>query len=296
METKKKRIGNDIRLAVDLRQFLGNEYLEERNVYSSSEPDFESIDQNPYVNKRYEVYYPNNGYGENSVDFKAEGTPISIRNVKAILVNIDKQKEYQEYLKKKSRFISRFPIEPGYDAYQPGAYDLCNSGYPTYRAYPHRPIYAGFGLHPHFWGLRKPLPMDDGCSFRAPVVATKLQNVVEVIFPARAQRFTGKYNLIIVAEVYCPGFNMANLKTVTVDIPEVIELVKTSAEGVDGDVTANVEDVIDIIGGYNTNSDVQPDVYVNSGSYSDNEIVLGRTDNTTVSIDTSEFTAWHEGD
>ena len=32
-EIKKIRIGNDIRLAVDLRQYIGNDALPERDVY-----------------------------------------------------------------------------------------------------------------------------------------------------------------------------------------------------------------------------------------------------------------------
>ena len=56
---KKIRIGNDIRLAVDLRQYLGDHYLYEREVYDKRQNEFENIDANPFVNKQYEVYYPN---------------------------------------------------------------------------------------------------------------------------------------------------------------------------------------------------------------------------------------------
>lgn len=86
---KKIRIGNDIRLAVDLRQYLGEHYLYEREVYDKQQNEFENIDANPFVNKQYEVYYPNqyDNVSDESITIKPEGTPISIRSVKAILVN-----------------------------------------------------------------------------------------------------------------------------------------------------------------------------------------------------------------
>jgi len=59
-------------------------------VYQPSDSGIENIDSNPFVNKQYEVYYPNNGYGENtdqSIEYAADGTPVSIRSVEAILVN-----------------------------------------------------------------------------------------------------------------------------------------------------------------------------------------------------------------
>lgn len=96
-ETKKIRIGNDIRLAVDLRQYVDhNHYLEERNVYNPGDRDYEDLDKNIWVNKKSEVYYPNQ-YSESEVsstqdfDFKPGfGSPVSIRSIKAIFVNISR--------------------------------------------------------------------------------------------------------------------------------------------------------------------------------------------------------------
>lgn len=105
------------------------------------------------------------------------------------------------------------------------------------------------------------------------------------------------YKLIIVAELYAPGFNNRNLKTITVDMPNVFELVKSSEEGIDTGVTMNVRDVIDILPGGDETSDVEyNDIYVNEGeAYGDN-IALGRTDGSIVNVDTSRITGWWEED
>ena len=125
-------------------------------------------------------------------------------------------------------------------------------------------------------------------------MATKDQNVVEVSFPARAQLYTGKYKLVVVAEVYAPGFNPMNLKTITVDMPDVFELVSTTQEGIDTGISINVDTVTDIL----PEGDSQPydDIYVNQGAYRDNSIALNRTDGSTVNVDISEITAWYNGD
>lgn len=251
MNTKKIRIGNDIRLAVDLRQYLNpGRYLKEREVYNPGDEDYENIDSNPFVNKKYEVYYPEQYHNirEDSVDFKSDGTPISIRSVKAVLINTTLRDYYTDKIRRKSRFITRFPIEPCLEAFHATPYDICNSGYPTWRAYPRRHIafpYHGFGVNPHWDGIYKPLPMIKHFEYRAGTAATKYQNVVEVSFPARHQLHTGLYTLILVVKVYAPGFNHQNLKTITIDIPHVFELVKTSAEGVDGDVIGKAQQIID---------------------------------------------------
>lgn len=253
METKKFRIGNDIRLAVDLRQYLDkNNNLREREVYNPEDSGYENIDDNPYVNKAYEVYYPNqydNNNG-NSAWFSKSGSRISIRSVKAIFVNATRKKQYEDDIKKKTRFISRFPIEPIVDAFHATPYDICVSGYPTWRAYPRRHgflPYHGFGVYPEWGGIYKPLPIINDIEYRANVAATEHQNVVEVSFPAEHQLHTGVYNLILVVKVYAPGFNNKNLKTITIDLPAVIELVKTSKEGVDSDIDATWGNVVDVL-------------------------------------------------
>ena len=298
----KIRIGNDIRLAVDLRQYLGEHYLYEREVYDQQKVEFENIDSNPFVNKKYEVYTPNQ-YDETSnesITIVPEGTPISIRSVKAILINTSKEEEREEFLKKKTRFIARYPIEPCIGPFHATPYDVMNSGYPTWRAYPHAYCavpYHGYGWHPEWGGIYKPLPHKHEFEYFAPVMATAKQHQVEVSFPARVQRFTGVYKLVIVAEVFAPGFNRANLKTITVDMPDVFELVKTTEEGINTGIGINVDTVKDVLPSGDAEPDITyNDIYVDEGSYGDNTITLDRTDGTQVGVDVSEFTAWYEGD
>lgn len=106
------------------------------------------------------------------------------------------------------------------------------------------------------------------------------------------------YKLVIVAELYAPGYNSCNLKTITVDVPNVFELVKTSEEGIDTGVMINTASVIDILpSGNDTGGEsniIYDDVYVNEGNYNNNNIALTRTDGTIVNVDTSSVTGWWE--
>lgn len=301
MEIKKIRIGNDIRLAVDIRQYLSNGSLAEREVYDPASEDFETIDENPYVNKRYEVYSPNQYVddGGQTIKFRPEGTPICIRNVKAFIINTTRQEKFLEKAKKSTRFISRFPIEPCLECFHATPYDVCNSGYPTWRAYPRHHCfmpYAGFGVNPAWNSIYKPVPPLNDTEYRAHVMATKDQHIIEVSFPARAQLYPGTYKLVIVAEVYAPGFNSRNLKTITVDMPNVFELVDSSAEGIDTGVGINVNVVTDMLPDGSESGVTYDDIYVNEGNYGSNAIALNRTDGSTVNVDLSEITAWYEGD
>ena len=304
---KKIRIGNDIRLAVDLRQYVGGNHLREREVYNPDAKDFENIDNNIFVNKHYEVYYPDQyeqsqaSPSEESSTISPTNTAIGIRSVKAYIINVTKEEQRKEFLKKKSRFIARFPIEPCYECFHATPYNICNSGYPTWRAYPYSYCmapYHGFGVRPEWSCIYHKLPIKNDAEYIAPVMATGDQNVVEVAFPANAQRFTGVYKLVIVAKIYAPGFNVHNLKTITVDMPDVFELVGTTEEGIDTGIEINVNHIHDVLTNINGNDDVTgyDDIYVNAGGYQDDNITLMRTDGTPVNVDTSEFTAWYDGD
>lgn len=313
---KKIRIGNDIRLAVDLRQYLRpRKYLREREVYNPDDENYNDIDNNPFVNKSHEVYWPNQyPVHHNDGDISAsDGMPISIRSVKAILINTTRQKDYAEALKRNTRFIKRFPIEPELEAFHSTPYDICNSGYSTWRAYPNRPWgrpwghmwghhghpYHGFGLKPHWEGLGKPLCMHKDFEYNATVCATEKQNVVEVSFPAEDQLFTGTYSLIVVAKVFAPGFNSKNLKTITIDLPDVFELVKMSADAIDSDVLGYAAEIKDKLPCYEVYID--PDIYVKEGQVQTEEvegdhILLDRTDGNTVDIDLSSVVSWLDRD
>lgn len=298
METKKIRIGNDIRLAVDIRQYLGGNkrFLYERDVYNPEDVEFENIDSNIYVNKDTELYYPNqypqqSSSSETSTEFVPDSTPICIKSVKAILINTTRRDEDVANFRKQSRFITRFPMEPGLEMYHSTPYDICCSGYHSWRAYP------GFGLHPQFGGFRNILAKTRPTEYVANVLATYKPNVVEVIFPAEDQYYVGKYKLVLVIKAFAPGYNNQNLRTITIDVPDVFELVKTTDEGEDTGFKIHVTDVIDKLpdGTEFYNIDV-PDVYVRQGGINEDTLALNRTDNSTVNIDLSSITSWYNED
>lgn len=300
---KKIRIGNDLRFAIDLRQYINpGQYLAEREVYTGPQQDFENIDSNEFVNKQYEVYYPNNGYGstsssDKSIDFQPTGNPICIRSVKAYVINTSKIEERMQRCKK-PQFVSRYPIEPYVNAFDSTAYDIC-CGHPTYHChpYPHRIVpYAGFGVHPCWEGIYKKFPKNNDLRYRAQVYATNKQNVVELSFPASAQRYTGVYKIVIIAQVYAPGYNPENLKTITVDVPNVFELVDSTQEGVDTGVLMNVSQIIEgLPSGEDSDAYEYEDKHLDSAVLGDNNIItFGLNDGyTTIPLDLSEQSGWY---
>jgi len=269
-------------------------------VYYPNQYDSTELSNSSYVSRDNEVYYPNQGSGQSNSSSYKSVLPIGVRSIKAFFVNTSRFDEIEERIRKKTRFVARYPIEPSYECFTSTPYNTCSSGCPAWRALPNRFVvapYHGFGWKPEWGGIYKPVPKDYGLEYFAPVIATKDQNIVEVRFPARAQRFTGKYKLVIVADVYAPGFNFNNIRTISIDMPDVFELVKTSQEGVDTGVVMTVNPIEDTISDIYYTDDVEhPDIYVDSGSYSNNHITLNRTDGYPVGVDVSEFTAWYEGD
>lgn len=322
MEPKKIRIGNDIKLAVDLRQYLGiNNILKERGVYNPQSEDFENIDPDnmvgkgnevyyndpsqlmtgnfPYVNRNQDVYYRNSYIDDdgNVLPYRAAEAPVQIRSIKAILVNTSREEVLKRDIKKQTKFITRFPIEPYCEAYSASPYNVHGCGYPTWRAYPYNMFsrYHGFGCNPKFAGLDNPLPMVNDIEYHANVAATSDQHVVEVQFPAEHQLHLGVYKLVIVAKIYVPGYNAQNLKTITIDMPDVFELVGNSKDAIDGDIKLNVYR-INNIPYEDEDSTFQGDVYVSNGVLGNNVLTLDRTNGTHVDIDLSSIAGWYEGE
>ena len=256
---KKIRIGNDIRLAVDIRQYTNiKDFLRESEVYNPENSEFEDADNNIYVDKNGEVYHNdksefNSGslpyvnkksdvyYNQDASNKVAEGI-INIKSIKAIIINTSEEAKLIEEIDKKSRFIARFPIEPDCRAFDSTDYNICCAGFPTYRAYPRRYYtipYGGFGIYPEFGGLCKKIKRNP-VEYVAPVIATESPNVVEVMFPADQQLSTGVYKLVLVIRLYVPGYGSCNIRTVTNDYPDVFQLVGSSKDAVDEDVVINV--------------------------------------------------------
>lgn len=94
------------------------------------------------------------------------------------------------------------------------------------------------------------------------------------------------YDLVIVANVYEPGFK-GNIRTITVDLKNAFELVSSSSE-------ADINDPVQIEINNTSDTEPQQDIYIVSGSYSDNNIQLKRNDNGVVSFDIQPVN-WYEG-
>lgn len=205
---------------------------------------------------------------------------VNIKRIRAYLVNVTRQHQidedhrrdtiqYRDQIEKRNgmvRYISRFPAEPFHHAYHGTPYDLCHSGHPTFHVHPVHCIapYIGFGVHPHtfdpfhnhLWGYddmmdihnkmmikdREYVDLYDKCEFLAPVNSTDEPNKVLVYFPAECQLYTGTYKLVIIAELYQPGYspNNDNLRTVTMDYNEVFTLVRCSEEGAVGNINITI--------------------------------------------------------
>ena len=98
--------------------------------------------------------------------------------------------------------------------------------------------------HNHLWGWGVPedfdpffmgregdhLDLPDLDKFRAPVKATEYNNKIKVYFPAEDQHHLGTYKLVIVAQIYEPGYAPNNLRTITMDYKEVFTIVGSSDE------------------------------------------------------------------
>lgn len=251
---KKIRIGNDIRLAVDLNTQL---------------------------------------------DLPAGSN--NVRQVSAYLINTTRLAEYKKKAENRSRFIGRFPKEPFSHDYDTTPWCLCGCGKPTWNAYPTNAgcVYSGFGTEP-YKGLKELKKLSQSIQYKAACYNTQYPNTILVDFPADQQLYVGVYTLILVVKLYVPGYT-DDIKTVSKDIPNIFEIVKSSGNTIETGVTIVSEnnedtptpdtpdtpDIPDVI--YN-------DIYVNSASVSNGVLSLGRTDDNSVSVDLGGVVGWYEGD
>lgn len=110
--------------------------------------------------------------------------------------------------------------------------------------------YDGFGVNPE-WD--KVYVKNHGVCFTNKYLAscnsTADPNRIEVLFPAKDQRQTGVYDLLIIADIFEPGYSDDNTKRITVDYANVFEIVSHSSEADSNDNTT-------ISVGYPSESDV----------------------------------------
>ena len=220
---------------------------------------------------------------------------LNIRSLEAYLVNTTYKTKIDNEIHKKTKFISRFPIEPMRDAYLSTEYSINCSGYPSYHAYPNEtthPTYAGFGVNP-VWGLIYPVkPSYRFTEYKAKTYATTSPSKVLVTFPAQDQLFCGDYSIVVVVKYYQKGYNH-NLKTVTMDINNAFTLIDNSE---DEDLTSTERVQLVSINDPTADAD-ENDIFVNSGELSGSNIHLDYSvGGNGVNIDMSREFDWYDGD
>lgn len=269
-------------------------YADNEDSYGPEE--FENLQDYRTPSENLVYKYDNNFYKWNGdlVQIKSTSSsyPININSIKAYIINTTVEKQAIDDLKKKTKFIDRFPIEPMFDSYIASKYNIHSAGYPHYREFPHRHIigpHTGFGYNPQWNMIYKPYFKKNLTEYMAPVRATYFNDQVEVFFPAHAQLFTGEYKLIIVAKLYEPGYSPNNLRTITTDYQNVFSLVSSSEEASD-------EKAIIYITPQDANW-IPDDIYAHSGQFSPDtgRVTVSLTNNSKFDIDMSDEVLWYEG-
>lgn len=220
---------------------------------------------------------------------------LNIHSLEAFLINTSVREKIDKEINKKTRFISRFPIEPMHDAYLATEYNIHCSGYPNYRIYPHEvvhPSYAGFGVNP-VWSLIYPKkPCYRFTEYKAKTYATTSTSKVLITFPAEDQLFCGNYSIIVVVKYYMKGYGN-NLKTVTMDINDAFTLVDNSEEE---DLTSTERVQLVSVNDPTGDAD-ENDIFVNAGELAGSSIHLDYSvGGTGVDIDMSRVIDWYDGD
>lgn len=184
--------------------------------------------------------------------------PVNIKNVQCILTTGD--------------HCTDTPFTPSH-------YDINRCGLPVYHMMPccdgdsySMCCYNGFGVD-----INKNRTYYKDChtscccaccndnEYRAEVRSTSAQDSFIVYFPANQQKVLGKYKLIVQAQIFEPGYDTSNLRTVTIDYPDVFELVANSSEADASDCVS-----IEVGNGQDTNINC---ICINPGSVT--ECILG---------------------
>lgn len=166
---------------------------------------------------------------------------INFQSVSAFLYNTTQERIRKEKEEKINRFIGRFPKEPFSNIYSPTEYNInCIGNH--YHVKPFVKVYNGFGVKPDWkdiYGCHVP-----PTSRRVEVFFREKKNEIELRFPACWQLGEGDYSITVIGEVFDPGFNDNNLRTIVYDYKDVFTLVDKSygADEFDGNIYVNFEE------------------------------------------------------
>ena len=198
---------------------------------------------------------------------------LNVQTLKAFFINTTMVERHKQKTNSKLKFLSRYPLEPYIEQYMATEYNLNNSGYPSYIAYPHTHLhatYGGFGVYPDWHDHY--CPVQPGWQFECMgiVRATENRGIIDVYFPANKQLYTGVYKLVIVADILQNKFSDSNIRTITIDYNNLFELVDSTMDGEGNVITDDDIDVnIDTDQSVTPEQDSQDDIYVISGQYAD---------------------------
>lgn len=224
---------------------------------------------------------------------------VNILSAQAYVVNKTAKAEALRMLRAKTRFLSRFPdgrdfIDPSLNGLEPTEYNINIAWDMPYHCYPHTHrmhYYNGFGVYPN-WD-KKFTPMVDNCdltSYKAEVMFTENRGIIEIMFPAEAQLYTGDYDVIVVAKLYREGYKN-NTITVTSDYQNAFTLIpmNETPDTDDSDVTIDYTVV-------NPEQDATSDDYVQSVNFDDgtNVLSLNRRNGASISTIIPNDVNWFE--
>lgn len=163
----------------------------------------------------------------------------------------------------------------------PDAYNINSCGcYPKYKAYVVNE-YSGFGVYPD-WKRCAPVrevPITEVCG---KIQFTTDAKTIIALFPAKAQLYTGVYDMLIVADVLDDNYPCGK-RTVSAKMKDIFELVEEQEDAIDNPVQIEIDNPDD--------ADTLQDIYVVHGQYNGDSIDLVRNDNRHVII---EVQPWYE--
>lgn len=227
------------------------------------------------------------------ITIKSELHDVNIQSMRAYIVNNTLKSKIEAELERKTKFISRYPIEPMIDSYISTHYNINGCGHPCYNVYPHYPHrkmftpYAGFGVNPAFEMIYPKAPDCHYIKYCAKVEYTEDRDKIEVIFPAEAQHDLGEYSIILTGKVYRPGYDQ-NVKTITVGYDKAFELVCPLCEEEDYTGGEYIE-----LKEEGEMAQTNKDTYVISGEFTDDKLVLNMSTGGKVDIDRPQEDPWY---
>lgn len=197
-----------------------------------------------------------------------DGNLANIKSAKALFINSTLQDRLETEYRKKNRFIGRFPIEPFVNEFEPTPYNINSCGYPKYNVTV-RNYYKGFGINPD-WNKCLPLGKVNVTEYVSDIQHEESPSTVTVNFPAEAQLYPGIYKLVVIAQIYAPGYKN-NIRTITTEYRNLFELCKEEGEMHSVTLTIGQNDLV------NPDGPIGNDVYVVSGTYEGDKLILHRS-------------------